>query len=134
MNTALMKSIGLALFLSVGVFGCSTRLVAGQDSKTLLPSDLVADPEKYDGTHVDVRGYIVIGPETRNIFDSEVGFRDPHGACLGVDRPGAMFESFHKRFTRKISGIFRKSLCGPRDVCLFWCSSSGIELDKGSKP
>lgn len=126
--------LGLALLVLTETSGCSAILVANRETETVLPSELVAHPEKYDGKHVDVRGYIVLGPEARNIFDSEKGFNDPHGACLGLDGPEAMFGSFHKGYTPKISGVFRQSLCGPKDVCLYWCSASGIELDKGSKP
>lgn len=134
MSSATATVMGLALLVLAGVAGCSTRPVANRDAETVLPSELVAHPEKYDGKHVDVRGYIVLGPEARNIFDSEKGFNDPHGACLGLDGPDTMFGSFHKGYTPKISGVFRQSLCGLKDVCLYWCSSSGIELDKGSKP
>jgi hypothetical protein len=134
MRGATVVTVGLTLLLSAGASGCSTRLVAEQDEGTVLPSELVAHPEKYDGKHVDVRGYIVLGPEARNIFDSDKGFNDPHGACLGLDGPETMFTSFHKGYTPKISGVFKRSLCGPKDVCLYWCSASGIELDKGSKP
>jgi hypothetical protein len=133
MRSTTATLVGLTL-LVLAEAGCSTALVANRVAETVLPSELVAHPEKYDGKHVDVSGYIVLGPEARNIFDSEKGFNDPHGACLGLDGPEAMFGSFHKAYTPKISGIFRQSLCGPKDVCLYWCSSSGIELDKESKP
>jgi hypothetical protein len=126
-------TVTVLLVMVLGV-GCSERLVTASNEGTVLPSELTAHPERYDGKHVDVRGYIVLGPESRNIFDSEDGTRDPHGACLGLDGPEVMFGSFHKQFTQKISGVFRRSLCGKNDVCLYWCSSSGIELDKGSKP
>jgi hypothetical protein len=122
------------LLLAVIGLGCSERLLAAQGARAASPSELAADPEKYDGKHVDVRGYVVLGPEKRNIFDSEKGASDPHGVCLGLDGPEAMFTDFHQHYTQKISGIFRRKLCGDNDVCLYWCSSSGIELDKGSKP
>jgi hypothetical protein len=112
--------------------GCYEHSVAAE--RTLLPSELAAHPAEYDGKHVVVRGYVVLGPESRNIFDSEKGSRDPHGACLALDGPEEMFDSFHSRYTKGISGVFKKALCGKNDVCLYWCSSSGIELDKGSKP
>ena len=127
-------TIGLALLLTAIGLGCTAHLVAAQDDATLLPSELLAHPDMYDGKHVDVRGYIVLGPETRNIVDNEVGYNDPHGACLGLDGPEAMFKVFRKHYTRKISGIFRRKLCGDNDVCLYWCSASGIELDKDSAP
>jgi hypothetical protein len=134
MRSATAATIGVTLLLAVIGLGCSERLIAAQNEETLLPSELAAHPEKYDGKHVDVRGYIVLGPETRNIADSEEGYDDPHGACLGLDGPEAMFNDFHRRYTQKISGIFRQKLCGEHDVCLYWCGSSGIELDNGSRP
>ena len=119
--------------LVVFAAGCASESVTGSGT-TVLPSELASHPEKYDGKHVDVRGYVVIGPEKRNIFDSEKGSQDPHAVCLGLDGPEAMFGNFHSQYIPRISGIFRQSLCGKNDVCLYWCSTSGIELDKGSKP
>ncbi|MDR0779079.1 MAG: hypothetical protein LBF16_00065 [Pseudomonadales bacterium] len=123
--------IGALVLLWVFSSGCSSRAIS---EGTLLPSELAKRPEKYDGKHVDVRGYVVIGPERRNIFDSKKGYQDPHGACLGLDGSDTMFGNFHSQNTRKISGVFRQSLCGKNDVCLYWCSEYGIELDQGSKP
>lgn len=134
MRSATVVTIGSALLLAVIGLGCSEQLVAARNEETLQPSQLAANPEKYDGKHVNVRGYVVLGPEARNIADSEAGYNDRHGACLGLDGPEAMFTGFRRYYTQKISGIFRRKLCGDNDVCLYWCSSSGIELDKDSKP
>ena len=129
---------GLAILLtSLGLFlGCSGTKIssAPQAQRLLLPSELVANPEAFDGKHVDVRGYVVIGPESRNIFDSKGGSVDSHGACLGLAGTNAMFSEFHRRQTQRLSGIFRRKICGPNDVCLYWCGESGIELDAGSTP
>ena len=129
---------GLAILLaSLGLFiSCSGAKMssASQASRPLLPSELTAHPEAFDGKHVDVRGYVVIGPESRNIFDSKKGSVDGHGACLGLAGSNAMFSEFHRRQTQRLSGIFRQKICGPNDVCLYWCGESGIELDAGSTP
>ena len=129
---------GFAILLaSLGLFvGCSGTKIpsAPQATRLLLPSELAANPEAFDGKHVDVRGYVVIGPENRNIFDSKEGSADPHGACLGLAGPNAMFSNLHRRRTQRLSGIFRRKICGTNDVCLFWCGESGIELDAGSTP
>lgn len=124
----------VALLLAIVGAGCLSRAATARDEVTHLPRELVANPGKYDGKHVTLRGYVVIGAESRNIFDSEAGYNDAHGACLGLDGPKAAFHNFHRGYTEKISGIFRRKLCGASDVCLFWCSASGIELDKGSSP
>ena len=100
----------------------------------MLPSELAAHPEKYNGRHVIVRGFVVLGPESRNIFNSKQGSRDAHGVCLGLDGPEAMFTGFHSRYVTRLSGTFWNTLCGPHDVCLFWCGKSGIRLDAGSRP
>jgi hypothetical protein len=131
---ATAATIGSALLLAAIGLGCSQRLIAAQNEQTLLPSELAANPEKYDGKHVKVRGYIVLGPEARNIADFDEGYNDRHGACLGLDGPESMFTGVSRHYTQKISGIFRRKLCRDNDVCLNWCNSSGIELDKGSKP
>ena len=126
----------LVSLMAFGASGaaCSNQTLAARSAPTLLPSELAASPDKYDGKHVDVRGYVVVGPESRNIFDSEQGSRDRHGVCLGLDGPNTMFSEFHKRPTPRISGIFHRKLCGEKDVCLYWCGEAGIALDKGSKP
>jgi hypothetical protein len=132
-----VKSITMGcatLLLTTVAVGYIAPSASSQGGGTVLPSELVAHPEKYDGKHVDVRGYIVLGPETRDILDSEKSYNDPHAACLGLDGPEEMFDGFHRRYTRKISGVFRRVLCGKNDICLYWCGISGIELDKDSKP
>jgi len=134
MRSATVATIGSVLLLAVIRTGMFERLLAAQGAGTVSPASWQQNPEKYDGKHVDVRGYVVLGPEKRNIFDSEKGASDPHGVCLGLDGPEAMFTDFHRHYAQKISGIFKRKLCGDNDVCLYWCSSSGIELDKGSKP
>jgi hypothetical protein len=98
------------------------------------PSELAANPDRFDGKHVNVKGYIVIAPESRNIFDSKTKSRDRNGVCLGLAGPNTIFTRFHEHSTTRISGTFRKKLCGPTDVCLYWCGVSGIELDPGSTP
>jgi hypothetical protein len=89
---------------------------------------LAEHPDQFDGKHVKVRGYVVITPHSRNIFESKQGYDDPHGACLGLLGSKAFVKVMRKR-EEVVSGIFRKALCRPNDVCLYWCSASGIELD-----
>lgn len=131
-----VKAIFLGLFATcaLGSGAYSAHLAVARSASSLLPGDIIADPGKYDGKHVNVRGYVVVGPESRNIFDSQKGEHSSKGTCLGLDGPNTMFSSFHKRYIRKLSGTFRRNLCGEHDVCLYWCGKSGIELDQGSKP
>lgn len=127
-------SAAAVLFLAIVWAGCSAQVAPVRGEVAYLPSELIANPGKYDGKRVTLRGYVVISAESRNIFDSEAGYNDAHGACLGLDGAKAAFHNFRRGYTEKISGIFRRKLCGDKDVCLFWCSASGIELDKGSSP
>jgi hypothetical protein len=127
-------SVAAVLLLAIVGAGCSAQAATVRGGIAHLPSELVANPGRYDGKHVTLRGYVDIGAESRNIFDSEAGYNDAHGACLGLDGPKAAFHKFRRGYTKKISGIFRRKLCGEADVCLFWCSASGIELDKGRNP
>jgi hypothetical protein len=130
-----MKCLTVTVFLLAIVgAGSSMQAVTARGDVAHLPSELIANPGRYDGKHVTLRGYVVIGAESRNIFDSEAGYNDAHGACLGLDGPKAAFHIFHRGYSKKISGTFRRKLCGENDVCLFWCSASGIELDKGINP
>jgi hypothetical protein len=95
----------------------------------IAPSELAANPDKYDGKHVRVKGYVIIGSHARNIFDSRRDSKDPRAACLGLLGSKAFAAVLRKR-TEVVSGTFRKALCGPKDICLYWCSESGIELDE----
>lgn len=125
------KDVAVLIFL-VLVTGCAAASFAGSDA-VLKPSELAANPDKYDGQHVRIQGYVVIKPEGRNIFDSKEGYENPKGACLAVDGPEVIFDDFHSR-VEVLSGIFRRELCRKNEVCRFWCNDSGIELDSGSRP
>lgn len=99
---------------------------AGADSQT--PSELIANPDKLDGRHVRVKGYVIITTHERNIFNSKKGYMKADGICLGLYGS----ESFDHPFRKKVaivSGIFSKVLCAPGDICLYGCSSSGIDVD-----
>ncbi len=125
---------GIAGFLVMFPLFCSMPSVAAHRKDAMLPSEFLAHAEEYGGKHVDVRGYIVIGGEARNLFDSRSAADDPHGACIGLDGPDVMFGRHHARYIKKISGVFKRSLCEKDEICLYWCGESGIALDPGSKP
>jgi hypothetical protein len=132
-----LKKIGRVLLLLLIACTSNCSIVPSTEN-ILLPSELAANPQKYDGQHVVVKGYVKLATESRNIFDSKVGFHDPHGACLGLDGPEEMFNGYHQRMVSRLSGTFRKELCKENEYCRFWCYTagrkSGIELDKGSRP
>lgn len=131
-----LKTGLVALLSVVGIAAGCVGAMPSSSSKTvspMTPSELAANPEAFDGKHVEVRGYVVVGPESRNIFDSKEASADRNGVCLGLAGSNAMFSQFHRRYER-LSGTFRKKICGPNDVCLYWCGESGIELDPGSTP
>jgi len=112
----------LVVFVVLGSTGVS------KTESAVTPGELAANPDKYDGKHVVVRGFVAIGPHERNIFDSKQGYERPGGTCLGLLGP----ESFLKRSRKRVetvSGIFHKALCGQNDICLYWCSEAGIKVD-----
>lgn len=135
-----MTAVKPAVVMSLAIIGIATGCVASAsrsasiDLPTTLPSELVANPDKFDGKHVNVRGYVVITPEGRNIFDTKVGSKSREGACLGLAGPSSEFTQFQQRYVKNLSGIFRKKICGAEDVCLYWCGDSGLELAPGSMP
>jgi len=45
-----------------------------------------------------------------------------------------MFTDFHRHYAQKISGIFKRKLCGDNDVCLYWCSSPALNWTKAVSP
>ena len=116
------RLLGLASMLVASCVGTSAP-------SSLLPSELISRPDYYDGKHVEVRGYVVIGPESRNMFDSRIDYENHRGACLGLDGSERRFRMLRTGQVSRLSGVFRKTLCGPGDICLFWCPPSGIELD-----
>lgn len=122
-----MRPSTIALF----ALACIAMLhTAGADSQNevLTPSEIAANPDQFDGKHVRVKGYVVIAPHARNIFDSKNGHRKPDGTCLGLYGSESFVHTLRKKM-EIVSGVFRKALCGPDDICLYWCSSSGIEVD-----
>jgi hypothetical protein len=122
----------IALSLSIiAIMGCSQSLMAS-DSKYVTPEELASNPDKFDGKHVTLKGYVVVAPEKRDIFQSKSAYEDPNGVCLGLDGPNSLFRKFTKREISGISGTFRKQLCRENEVCLYWCGKSGIELDEGT--
>lgn len=114
----------------LSALACTAMIyTAGADSQNevLTPGELVANPDKFDGKHVRVRGYVVIGPHVRDIFDSKNGHREPNGACLGLDGSASFINPYRQK-VEIVSGIFRKTLCGPDGICLYWCGTSGIQV------
>lgn len=107
--------------------GCSNNTTRITDDNVISVNELVAHPDKYDRTFVRVNGYVVIKAEGRNIFDSKAGYESPQGICLGLAGPSKMFEKLYAK-TATVAGIFRRNLCGKSDICLYWCSDSGIDL------
>jgi hypothetical protein len=95
----------------------------------VTPGELAANPDKYDGKHVTVRGFVVIGSHERNIFDSKRGYEQAGATCLGLLGTKSFVSHFRKR-VETVKGTFHKALCGPNDICLLWCSAEGIEVDE----
>ncbi len=108
--------------------GCAMAPIDPSNLTSLRPSDLLKDPDRYDGQHVVVTGYVVIKPERRIIVDSESEVGKNGDVCLGLDGPRKYFSSFYSK-KMKVSGTFKKNLCGKDDVCLYWCGDAGIILD-----
>lgn len=100
---------------------------ADSQTEVVTPSEIVSNPDKFDGKHVRVNGYVVITPHSRNIYDSKQGYT-AKGNCLGLYGSKSFVTPLRKRM-EIVQGVFKKVLCGPDDICLYWCSSSGIELD-----
>jgi hypothetical protein len=111
-------------------------LAKGHTKLSMTPSQLLKNSEKYNGQRVLVRGYLYIGPESRNLFDSkEAAEADTPNTCIGLRAPDIKFNRKKRVYERQnvtLSGIFRSDLCGP-NVCLFWCNTAGIELDPDIK-
>jgi hypothetical protein len=138
---AMRKSKGVAAFsgriAAVMMALVAVRSPAKEHTKlSMTPSQLLKNPQKYDGQRVLVRGYVYIGPESRNLSDSKKAYEadTPH-TCIGLSAPDIKFNRKDRVYEKEnvtLSGIFRSNLCGP-NVCLFWCNTAGIELDPDIK-
>lgn len=117
-----------ALMFALLVFAAAVA-AADPGAPPVSPSYLLAHKDEYDGKRVRVTGYVVIKPHSHNIFDSKAGYEGPVGACLGLYGPASFTHTFRQR-VETLSGTFRKELCRTGDICLYWCSSAGIELDR----
>lgn len=119
------KVLAAALLLAV----CAAPAMSSTPQKIMVSvRELAEHPDQFNGRHISVRGYVVISSHGRNIFESKKDYDNPHGACLGLLGSKSFVRSMRKR-EEVVTGIFRKTLCGPHDVCLYWCSTSGIEVD-----
>ncbi len=95
---------------------------------TFTPTQIVAKSEELDGRHVRVRGYVVITSHAQNIFDSKSDYEGKGGVCLGLSGSRLFLSPLRSR-EEVVSGIYKRNLCGRDDVCLSWCSPSGIIAD-----
>ncbi len=98
----------------------------------LLPSEMLARAEQLDGHMVLLRGYVVIGSEGWNVFDSQEAF-EHGGVCLGISGSERMLSRQRSVNVDRLSGTFRRQLCSPGSICIHWCSASGIVLDRNAR-
>lgn len=116
--------------LSASIFlsSCVQHQVSQGTEPTVRPSELIENSGAYDGRHVRVFGYVIIGPERRIVADSRQAFEKNRLECVGLDGANDRFGKFYKGMAT-VSGIFNKNLCEKGDICLYWCNSTGIVLD-----
>jgi hypothetical protein len=125
----LIATISIALIIP----GCA-GVGGGKSERILLPSELIARADEFDGKRVTIRGYVIIAPEIRDIYDSREDMTKPDGACLGLSLPNIdRLKQFRQGYTAGVSGTFRKTLCTEDSVCLYWCSEAGVELDEDTR-
>ena len=110
------------------VFISSLAFFARNPRDILTPNELVTHGSVLEGKQVKVRGFVVITPHGRNIFDSKSSYEKGRGTCLGLSG-SRQFTSKYRKRTETLSGIFHQHLCGPNDICLYWCGDAGISVD-----
>jgi hypothetical protein len=116
-----MRRILCGLFGAILVVGgCASAppLTAGQ----VRPGDLLRHEAAYDGKVVEVAGYAVMGPERRVMKD------DPNSrACIGLRGAEKYVGRSYEGWT-SFRGVYHKQLCGPNDICLYWCGDAGVDV------
>ena len=95
----------------------------------VTPKEILANPNLYDGKVLHVKGYVVVTSHGHNMFESEKESRKSRSACIGL-LGSKGFEGNYRKAYETLEGTFRKRLCGEGDVCLYWCSASGLEVDR----
>lgn len=116
----------------VAAVACSSM----QAPPAMLPSELLANADHYDGQRVRVRGYVVVGPGVRSFYDTEAAIGVRHDQCVGLAGPESVFDGGPRvvRRYRTLTGIFRKDYCRPDQMCPYWCNNSVVVLDRRDRP
>jgi hypothetical protein len=128
-----VRLLAISLALSIGAVACVST--SQESEPALLPSELHANADLYDGQRVVVQGYAVIHPEARSLYDSAADAGVHHDRCVGLDGPPQFFSApFRERDRRRLSGVFHKDACSEEQMCPYWCSDSIIVLDRNSRP
>ncbi len=123
-----MLKIGKAGFVFLLVITSCAGQYNRKTEGVISPGKIMSNQDQYDGRHVRVRGYVMIGPERRIIVDSPREYQKERRSCIGLDGAADYF-SKHQDGYRIISGVFKKNLCGEKDICLYWCNDAGIIMD-----
>lgn len=122
-------SVGL---LTLALAACATPYNRQGDGY-LLPSQLNAHPEQFDGKPVVVRGWAAIGFEKNYLLDQNAdadGFPDSSRCLALFDRDNEFFRNEDRYDMRlvEVIGVFRRSL-PPNVVMLGGCGTTILDVD-----
>lgn len=111
-------------------------------ARTFLPSQLNAEPQKYDGKTLTVRGFVVLAPEGHNLRDSKAIYdkfaeafdsnakydpsfdlRDYEGYCLTIANPSFLYDHIqeYRSKTLVLRGRFVAKYLRPDQIDLGAC-------------
>lgn len=134
------------IFLRIAL--CSVLLTGTAGGQVLTPSELNTNAAKFKGHTVEVRGYIVLGPESRDLFESksifsesERGYHsdsrdfDPRkydNDCVTIANPDLLFRNGRtvNYKTLIIRGKFIDDYLRPGMINLDACSPTAIIIDE----
>ena len=128
--------------ISDKLFGvCAALLLSGcvaPDAREPVysPSELNTHPKLYEGREVRVRGWIVLRPENRNIWDAKSDFEQIADLSHCVSLIGVHDWTLDRRIDDQvltISGVFHQYE-HPEEPVLGMCNNSAIEVNTSKSP
>jgi len=141
----MFKAVLPVVLCSVVLTGCAIHKVPGT---FLTASELNTNVANYNGQTIEMRGYIVLGPESRDLFESKRIFseieRGYHSGsrdfdmkkydkdCVTIANPDFLFRNGRtvNYKTLIIRGKFIDDYLGPRTINLDACSPTAIIIDE----
>jgi hypothetical protein len=130
-------TVFLTLF-SISTSALATEATSPSKVVTVTPSQLNANRPFYDGKLVHVRGFVNVGFEHREFYDSEASSLtgDPFKVCVTIVNAHKILSNM-KKYNHKmliLSGVFTEDISKKPYVQLGGCNLTAIDLADQPSP